>query len=125
MPIWLGIAMDAPLIMEELFPAVEITHHFWPGRYAKEMRMRKGFRARTHRHKTAHWSVLEKGRARVEVDGVEEIYDAPAAIKIVAGKAHRITALRPVVWFCIWETDETDPDTIDEMLIEDPSDALG
>lgn len=97
---------------------LNIKHHFDDGVYAKEMHLPEGHYAVSHKHTYDHISMLHRGVAVVTVDGVERQYTAPAVIMIRAHKEHRIDALTDVVWFCIHETDETDPEKIDEVAIE-------
>lgn len=93
------------------------SHHFAAGMYAKEMRVPKGISLVSHVHKVDHFSILAVGRAAVEVDGVRKEYDAGSVVTIEAGKRHKVVALEDMVWFCIWPTDETDVEKIDEVLI--------
>lgn len=95
-----------------------IRHHFSEDLYAKEMHLPAGFKATTHKHADDHISALFKGRALVEVNGKAVVHNAPAFIMIRAGLEHQITALDDVTWFCVHETDETDIERIDRVLIE-------
>lgn len=97
---------------------LRIKHHFFPSLYAKEMHLPAGHRAISHRHEYDHISMLSEGRATVKAGGAEIEYAAPAFIMIRGHIEHEITALEDVTWFCVHETDETDPDKIDEVLIE-------
>lgn len=94
-----------------------VVHHFSDGLYAKEMVIPAGHFAVSHAHAYDHLSILAKGHATVEVDGVTTEYTAPACINIAAGKHHEVVAITDIVWFCVHATDETDPDCIDEVLI--------
>ena len=100
-------------------PVVDLgtQHHFSAGVYAKEMHIPKGCVAVTHKHAYDHLSILAQGVAVVTVDGEPKIYKAPACVEIKAGAAHEITAITPIVWFCIHATEETDLSRIDEVLI--------
>ncbi len=95
-----------------------IKHHFSNGLYAKEMHLPAGHFAVSHRHEYDHISMLASGHARVETSGDSVEYDAPAFIMIRAHVEHTITALDDVTWFCVHETDETNAENIDEVLIE-------
>jgi hypothetical protein len=97
-------------------PGVE--HHFLPGVYAKEMRLPKGFMAFSHAHPFDHRSLYIGGPVLVRTDDTEKRYPAPAGcIDIAAGVVHSITAEGDVMWFCVHETDETDVNKIDDVLI--------
>jgi quercetin dioxygenase-like cupin family protein len=94
-----------------------VVHHFSAGVYAKQMKLPAKHFAISHAHEYDHMSILASGEATVEVDGVIDLYKAPACINIAAGKHHEIVAITDVVWFCIHATDETDTSKIDEVLI--------
>lgn len=98
------------------------VHHFSSGVYAKEMHLPKGYMAVSHAHQYDHLSILAQGKAIVKTDEGEQTYTAPACIEIKKGLHHGITALENVTWFCIHATEETDPDKIDEVLIEKQDD---
>jgi quercetin dioxygenase-like cupin family protein len=97
----------------------QITHHFGPAVYAKQMHLAAGQAVATHKHRFDHLSILARGRAVVEVDGVATSYSGPAGITIAAGREHTITAITAIDWFCIHATSETDVDAIDATLIEE------
>ena len=94
------------------------VHHFSSGVYAKEMHLPKGYMAVSHAHLYDHLSILAKGVAVVKTDNSETTYTAPACIEIKKSLYHSITALEDVSWFCIHATQETDPDKVDEVLIQ-------
>lgn len=93
--------------------------HFFSGReYAKKMELPAGHYAETHSHEYDHLSILAVGEVVVTLDGVERLHRGPTCITIGAGKIHRIDAVTDSVWFCVHATDETDPDKVDHVLIE-------
>lgn len=94
------------------------VHHFSAGVYAKQMSLPKGHMAVSHKHSYDHLSILATGVVTVQADGASRIYRAPACIEIKAGVEHAITALEDVTWFCIHATDETDPEKVDRVLIQ-------
>lgn len=99
----------------------QIVHHFSSGVYAKQMSIPKGFTALSHSHAFDHLSILASGKVIVSTDeGITE-YTAPTAITIKAGVHHAIYAMQDSSWFCVHATDETDPDKVDEVLIEKDS----
>ena len=100
---------------------LQIKHHFSPGVYAKEMHLPADHFAISHKHAYDHISMLAAGRVRVTVNGDQAEHVAPAFIMIRAGHEHEILALEDATWFCIHETEETNPDNIDEVLIEKAS----
>ena len=95
------------------------THYFGEGIYAKRMRLPAGHRAVTHKHNYDHLSILAAGSASVDVGGEMTIYGAGDCVTIKAGVAHEIVAITDVVWFCIHATDETDPEKVDRVLIQE------
>lgn len=105
--------------MTDLMAQVGIVHHFGGGVYAKETHIPANFILTQHKHKFDHLSVLASGSVLVKVDGVSQRVDAPACLTIAAGKEHSVSALTPVVWYCIHATEETDPERVDHVLIEE------
>jgi quercetin dioxygenase-like cupin family protein len=98
---------------------MKIAHHFGGEVYAKEMHLDRGQFVVSHRHKFEHLSILGRGSVEVEIeDRKTDRYYAPACIVIPAGKHHKITALAPVVWYCVHSTTERDPNKVDESLVE-------
>jgi quercetin dioxygenase-like cupin family protein len=87
--------------------------------YIRQMQLQAGYHVDTHIHNFDHFGMLGKGIAEVEIDGKREQVQAPCVIEIKAGKAHRITAIEDITWFCIHATDETDTDKIDKVLIKE------
>ncbi len=97
---------------------VGVVHHFVGGLYAKETHIPKGLKLTQHAHTFDHLSALMQGSCIVDVDGQRAPYDAPALLTIKAGRHHEVTAITDVVWACLHATNVTDPDAIDESLIE-------
>lgn len=97
---------------------LKTIHHFSDGLYAKQMTIPKGFMAGSHAHAYNHLSILAKGRVIVSTDEYNKEYVAPACIEIKAGVHHMIEALEDSSWFCIHATTESDPEKVDEVLIE-------
>lgn len=101
-----------------MIPDYDVVHHFGPHVYAKQMHLPAGHQVATHKHRFDHLSVLARGTAVVEVAGMATTYHGPTGITILAGRAHRITALTDIDWFCIHATEETDVEQIDATLTE-------
>jgi quercetin dioxygenase-like cupin family protein len=98
---------------------IDITHHFWPGVYGKRTVMPAGTHGVQHAHTYAHCSILKRGDVMVQDgSGVWRTHSAPACIVIPAGIRHEVRALTDAEWWCIHPSDETDPEHIDESLIE-------
>lgn len=96
----------------------QIRHHFGEGVYAKEQHLPAGQFVATHQHAKDHLTILARGVVTIEVDGVKKEHRAPECILIKKGVAHRLEALEDSTWYCVWATDETDPDRIDQAVIE-------
>lgn len=104
--------------MTDLMAQVGIVHHFGGGVYAKETHIPADFMLTQHTHQFDHLSILASGSVLVTVGGVSKRVDAPACLTIAAGKAHSVSALTKVVWYCIHATEEADPERVDHVLIE-------
>lgn len=97
----------------------EIEHIFFAGGYAKRMKVPRGYKVVGHRHKEPHKSVYIGGPVLLKTDDAAEILPFPCgSVNIPAHVHHEVNALGEVIWFCIWETEETDPEKIDESVIE-------
>ncbi len=96
---------------------VGIEHHFGGGVYAKEARVPAGVALHQHAHPYPHLSIISQGVALIELDGVRSEAHAPACLTIPAGVVHKITAVTPVVWYCIHATNETDPEKVDASIL--------
>lgn len=96
----------------------QIIHHFGGGVYTKETSIPAGYILVQHKHTFDHLSILGSGIAQVTVDGHTKTMTAPSCITIEAGKEHRVHAITDAVWYCIHATDCTDPEKVDELLIE-------
>ena len=109
--------------MQDLMHRVEIVHHFGGGTYAKETRIPAGLILSQHVHQHDHLSLLVCGTVRLSIDGEVQTMTAeqsrPVCLTIKAGKEHKVESITDVVWFCIHATDETDPEKIDHVLIEE------
>lgn len=93
---------------------VGVEHHFGGGVYVKETFIPFHTELRQHAHEHDHLSYLVKGVVELTVDGVTREVLAPACILVEAGKAHSVRAVVDATWLCIWATDCTDPETVDE-----------
>jgi quercetin dioxygenase-like cupin family protein len=96
---------------------MDVAHAFGGGMYIKQCNLKQGFTYGQHKHAHDHLSILASGVADIEVDGQKTRFVGPIMVTIVAGKAHSITAVTPVLWYCCHATDETDVEHIDEELI--------
>lgn len=121
MPIFAGpwIAAAFAALEGQFVVDLGIEHIFFPGGYAKKMRIPAGHKVGQHKHTTAHYSAYSGGPVLVRTDtGFQELDKGYGGITMPAHVHHEIEAQGDVLWFCIWETDETDPEKIDATVIE-------
>jgi quercetin dioxygenase-like cupin family protein len=97
----------------------KVEHFFSDGVYSRKMTIPQGVKVPTHKHKFNHMSILASGKVIIKVDGIVSEYTAPAQLEIAKNQIHEILALEESVWFCIHATDVTDPDCIDNELINE------
>jgi quercetin dioxygenase-like cupin family protein len=95
---------------------VGIAHFFGGGAYIKETLIPKGAALAQHGHEHDHLSYLVRGCVMVTVDGVAMFKEGPACLTIEAGKIHTVQALTDALWLCVWATDCTDPERVDDAL---------
>ena len=106
------------MIHPDPYRHMTVKHHFIGGIYTKECHLPVGVRFAQHRHSFDHVSVLASGEALLEVDGVVTRLFGPAIVNIEAKKVHSVTPVTPCVWLCQHVTSCTDPDAIDEELVD-------
>lgn len=94
-----------------------IEHRFEDGLYTKVIHMRQHSLVLQHSHPFDHLSRLVSGRVVLTRDGDPEVLQAPWEGTLGAGISHRIEALQDSVWHCIHETDETDPEKVDDVIL--------
>lgn len=95
-----------------------IAHYFSDGVYAKQLLLKKGYTAKSHKHNYDHLSILAKGEVDIVCNGLKTRFKAPSCIDIKAGIEHEIIAYEDATFFCIHATNETDINKVDEVLIE-------
>lgn len=100
--------------------ALDVVHYF-PSEgnsvYLRQMKADAGQVIGSHRHAYEHYSILCSGRALVEVAGHVQELEGPAVITVLSGLEHKFTAVTDIVWICVHGTSETDPESIDRVLI--------
>jgi quercetin dioxygenase-like cupin family protein len=96
---------------------IGIHHHFANRAYIKETLIPAGKVLTQHVHAHDHLSALMAGIAKVSVDGVETIHQAPEVILIKAGAVHKVESITDVHWLCIHGTEETDVDKVDAAVV--------
>lgn len=101
-----------------------VTHHFAPNVYAREMFIPAGTVLTGAVHKTAHLSMLSKGKVRVITDDEAVDLIAPATVLSGVGAKRAIYAYEDAVWTTIHATTETDVDKLVEELTESTAEEL-
>jgi quercetin dioxygenase-like cupin family protein len=94
-----------------------IAHYFSDREYAKQLTLKQGETAVTHKHVYSHLSILAQGEVVITLDGVKATYTAPTCIVIPAEINHEIHALKDSVFFCVHASEIKDLEHIDEVLI--------
>lgn len=97
---------------------VGISHHFGGGSYIKETHIPRGAKLGQHAHDHDHLSVLVSGAVLLTIDGETDGFDGYKVFTIKAGKKHEIEAMSDSVWLCIWATEETDPELVDQAILK-------
>lgn len=99
---------------------IEVAHHFAPGMYAREMRVKAGTMLTGKIHKHAHLNIMSQGRAVLVNEDGRQIVDAPFAFVSNPGTKRAFYAFTDVVWTTIHATESTDLNEIErEMIAED------
>jgi hypothetical protein len=101
-----------------------VTHHFAPNVYAREMFIPAGTVLTGAVHKTAHLSMLVKGKVRVITDDEAVDLTAPATVLSGVGAKRAIYAYEDAIWTTIHATTETDVDKLVEELTESTAEEL-
>ncbi len=97
-----------------------ITGHFFaPGLYARSLTRKAGTIIVGHRHKTEHMNILLHGRLRIFSNGnVVELIGPSLPFVTPAGTRKATLALEDSTLITFHPTHETDPDKLEEELIE-------
>lgn len=95
-----------------------VVHHFGPGVYIRELRMKAGIFAIGHRQKFEHMNVLLKGRVlMLQNDG--STVEAVAPLMFIGKPGRKMGyVLEDVVWQNIYATDVRDVSTLESMLLD-------
>lgn len=97
--------------------AIETTHHFATGIYAREIFIPKGVLLTGKIHKTDHLNILSKGEITVLTDGGMKRLKAPCTFVATAGTKRAGYAHEDSVWTTIHASNETDLDKLEAELI--------
>lgn len=106
-----AIERDIPLV------ELEVTHHFAPGIYVREMFLPKGTVAVGKVHKTSHMTVISKGRLALCDENSMRILEAGAHFTSEAGTKRAVYVHEDSILSTIHPTDEKDPKTLERLLV--------
>lgn len=98
---------------------IEITHHFAPGVYARQMFVPKGILLTGKIHKTEHLNIISQGHFSVSNLGETKHISAPYTFVSPAGTKRAIYAHEDSTWTTIHVTEETDLDALEQETIAD------
>lgn len=100
---------------------LELTHHFGPGVYARELFIPRGgvVTGKVHRH--YHLNILAQGRITVVTEQGRQTLEAPAVIMSPPGTKRAGYAHEDTVWITVHGTHETDLERLEaEFIVVDP-----
>lgn len=95
-----------------------VTHHFGPGIYIREVILPTDSYIIGHSHKSPHLNVMLEGRLTIiNPDGSHKELSAPQTFVSPPGRKIAYVHER-VRWQNIYSTDETDVETLEDMLLD-------
>jgi len=95
-----------------------VNHHFYPGLYLREVRVKAGVFAMGHYQKTHHLNLFLKGKVDVvNDDGTTEVLTAPMLFMGKPGRKIGLV-LEDMTWLNIYPTDETDVETLENTYFD-------
>lgn len=96
-----------------------LQHNFTPGIYARTIFMKAGTLVMSKIHRTEHPYVVTRGKVRVFTrDKGTVTIEAPFRGVTKAGTRRVLYILEDCEWTTFHATDETDPETIEQQIIE-------
>ena len=103
---------------------IEITHHFAPGVYAREMFVPAGILLTGKIHKTEHLNIISQGHFSVSNMGKSVDIRAPHTFVSPVGTKRAIFAHTDSTWTTIHVTEETDLEKLEDLTIAESFEAL-
>jgi len=107
-------------MLEEEQVSIPVIHSFSPGIYAREIRAPKGVLLLGHKHKRSCLNILAQGKMllkrSLEDEGKE--ITAPFTFHTDPGTQKIAICLEDVVFINVFNTEETDIQKLEDMLIE-------
>lgn len=98
-----------------------LVHTFSEGVYHREIFMPKGTFIIGHKHNTTHLNIVTKGKAKVWMDGVVKVIEAPCTFESKAGVRKILFIEEDMLWATIHVTNETDIETLENTLVDKES----
>lgn len=96
-----------------------LTHYFCNGVYLRQITMPQDTFVIGKIHKTEHFNIVLKGKARVYMDGVVSDIEAPCIFPSGVGVQKVLYIVDEMVWATIHATNETDISMIESSLVHD------
>lgn len=102
-------------------PQVEcpLEHHFCNGVYARQITMPANTFVIGKRHKTSHFNIILKGKAKVLIDGVVSIIEAPCILNSNSDVRKILYIIEDMTWVTIHPTNETDVQKLESDLVHE------
>ena len=96
---------------------IPLVHKFAPGVYYREVFMPAGTFIIGHEHLTEHFNVVLTGKARVLIEGVVQLIQAPCTFVSKPGVRKVLYILEDMRWATIHPTTETDISILETSLV--------
>lgn len=97
---------------------VDVAHHFGGGAYIKATTIPAGRFLEQHAHSHDHLSVLVSGTVRLHEGERRRVVSGFQVLLLPANVPHAIESLTDCVWLCVWGSDETDSERIDQAILK-------
>jgi quercetin dioxygenase-like cupin family protein len=112
------LALEAVMMeMKEHQVVFQVTHHFAPGVYMRELFIPKGTTLTGKIHKTEHLNILSQGDLTVWTEEGMKRLKASSVILSKPGIKRAGYAHEDSIWITVHPTDERDLEKLEELLI--------
>lgn len=112
------LALEAVILqMTDRHVEFQVTHHFAPGVYLRELFIPKGVCLTGKIHKTEHLNILSQGDLTVWTEDGMKRLKASSVIKSQPGIKRVGYAHEDSIWITVHPTEETDLEKLEELLI--------
>lgn len=111
--------VQAAMLQSDLIVDTPVEHYFAPGMYGRKLTIKAGTLVVGKIHKTTHLAVLAKGELTVTAPGVApRRMSAGEVVVTLPGTKRAVYAHEDSVFVCFHATNETDPERLEDQLIE-------